>query len=180
MKDILGFEGRYSINETGDVFAHPKKVAVGRNGGVRDYGWHKLSATKPMKGLDYTRVYLAKDGKKFPRLTHRLVAETYIPNPDNLPVVNHLDGNPGNNHVSNLEWCTVRANSIHAYAFGLHKPSKLFGEANGQSKITAETVKAMRQCFVETGNTAEVARRFGLKAKHAYDICHGKRWAHII
>lgn len=52
---------------------------------------------------------------------HRMVAECYLPNPDNLPCVNHKDGNKQNNHKDNLEWCTTKENSEHAVASGLIK-----------------------------------------------------------
>ena len=62
-------------------------------------------------GNGYLRVGLSKDGKPKQFLVHRLVAEAFLPNPDNLPVVNHKDGNPSNNNVSNLEWCTQEYNT---------------------------------------------------------------------
>ena len=58
----------------------------------------------------YYLVCLYKDGKKYYKLVHRLVAEAFIPNPDNLPCVNHKDENTQNNHVDNLEWCTQKYN----------------------------------------------------------------------
>lgn len=71
---------------------------------------------------------------------HRAVAEAFIPNPDNLPVMNHLDGNKHNNDVSNLEWCTVEDNCRHAYATGLVKIDKEAfrrGRYKGLRKVAA-------------------------------------------
>ena len=62
-------------------------------------------------GPGYLRVNLSKDGKQYPLLIHRLVATTFIPNPDNLPVVHHIDGDPSNNCVANLKRCTTKENS---------------------------------------------------------------------
>lgn len=67
---------------------------------------------------DYLFVCLRKDGSNKNHLIHRLVAESFIPNPNNYPIVNHKDGDKTNNHVSNLEWCTQSYNLKHAIEIG--------------------------------------------------------------
>ena len=76
---------------------------------------------------------------------HRLVAELFIPNPDNKPQINHIDGNKTNNHYTNLEWCTNKENQIHAIKTGLVK-AKTDEEAN-QAKLTNKQVKEIRTLF---------------------------------
>ena len=74
-------------------------------------------------GGEYYRVNLINDdGKQVTKKIHRLVAEAYIPNTDNLPQVNHIDGNKLNNSVKNLEWCSPKTNSIHAMENNLRDP----------------------------------------------------------
>lgn len=87
----------YQINENGDIksFRNNKVITNKLNHG----GYHYV-------GLWY-------EGKLHSRLVHRLVAQTFIPNPDNKPQVNHVDSNKINNHVSNLEWCTQKENMKH-------------------------------------------------------------------
>ncbi len=68
---------------------------------------------------NYQRLTVGKRGEQSTQYIHRLVAECFIPNPDNKPCVNHIDGNKLNNDVSNLEWCTISENHIHAMATGL-------------------------------------------------------------
>lgn len=70
----------------------------------------------------YNRVCLRKNGTPKVVHLHRLVAAAYIPNPNNKPCINHIDGNPNNNHISNLEWCTHAENMQHAYNTGLNIP----------------------------------------------------------
>ena len=65
-------------------------------------------------GKGYLRTTLQKDGKQKQDYIHRIVAKNFIPNPENKPTVNHIDGNKDNNRVSNLEWATYRENNIHA------------------------------------------------------------------
>jgi hypothetical protein len=85
---------------------------VSNKGRVRNITTNKI--TEPnSKGYQYVRL-----GKK-QYLAHRLVATAFIPNPDNLPDVNHIDGNKANNNVTNLEWCTRKHNMRHAYNTGL-------------------------------------------------------------
>lgn len=75
---------------------------------------------RPFKnGKGYLRVDLCKNGKEKTFLVHRLVATAFIPNPDNKPQVNHIDGCKSNNYISNLEWCNSSENVSHSYRTGL-------------------------------------------------------------
>lgn len=112
MKDITGFEGLYAVTEDGDVWSHPKN---GREG-----LWLRPAVTS--KG--YLRVCLATtNGRRLNCRVHRLVALTFIPNPDSLPEVNHRNGIKAENRKSNLEWSTTAQNAQHAFATGLRNPN---------------------------------------------------------
>ena len=105
----------YWISDHGDVKALSKKVD---NGYVVRTTKEKMLKNSICK-LGYSKHHLYIDGRKEYK-THRLVALAYIPNPENKPCVNHLDGNKLNNNINNLEWCTRSENSRHAYDTGLH------------------------------------------------------------
>jgi len=117
MKDIKGYEGLYAITRDGRIWSYPKPCSS--INGI----WLKQSkiTTKRIIKKDYQAwtVLLYKDNKAKRFLSHRLVGLTYIPNPDNLPQINHKDGNPLNNRVSNLEWATQIQNMQHAQENGL-------------------------------------------------------------
>jgi hypothetical protein len=95
--DIIGFEGVYQINRLGVV-----KTISEKKGG-RYYGTIKKATVHPR---GYTEHKLYKDGKYHNRLLHRLLAEAFIPNPENKPTIDHIDRNPANNDLSNLRWAT--------------------------------------------------------------------------
>lgn len=96
---------------------------------------------------------------------HREVAKAFIPNPNNLPQINHIDGNKENNSVTNLEWCTDKENTIHAFKLGLSKPIK--GSKNVQSKITTEQVKWIREHYIPRDS------KFGCRAlARQFDMSH--------
>lgn len=92
-KVIKGFDD-YKVNNLGQVFS------IKRN-----------KTLKPYEKKGYYGVWLYKDNKRYFRLVHRLVASAFIPNPNNLPQINHKDENSKNNNVENLEWCTAKYNS---------------------------------------------------------------------
>ena len=103
----------------------------------------KEKILKPQIGEYYLHVDLYKDKKDHTKTIHSLVAKAFIPNPNNLPEVNHKDGNKYNNNVTNLEWSTFSDNTKHAYRMGLMKGMK--GEKSPQSKLTDIQVKEIRE-----------------------------------
>lgn len=119
-KDIKGYEGLYQISNFGRVksFKKRKPYIMRAHESLKHY----LDSPLTMNGIE----------KRY-RL-HRLVAQAFIPNPNNLPQVNHIDGNKHNNHVSNLEWCDNGYNQRHAFANGLNSRKKL-GESPKAKKI---------------------------------------------
>ena len=77
--------------------------------------------TQRLQNSGYPVVDIVINGKQKTRTVHRLVAEAFIPNPEKLQQVNHIDGNKQNNKVSNLEWCTASRNIQHSYDIGKRK-----------------------------------------------------------
>ena len=117
-------------------------------------------------GKGYLRVHIA--GRMY--FVHRLVAEKYVPNPDNKPQVNHKDGNKLNNNADNLEWVTNQENRNHAVEHGLH----LQGEACSWSKLTAKAVKFIRE-HTEY-DSKELAEMFGVSSSHIRQIRRNETW----
>ena len=103
-KDIKGYEELYQISNFGRIKSFYKKGKILKT----SYQYMKY-------GYIREKIDLSKNGKKKSLKVHRLVAEAFIPNPENKPQINHIDGNPLNNNVFNLEWCTNQENIIHSY-----------------------------------------------------------------
>lgn len=114
-KDII-------IEKNGVIYDYTGLYQVSNFGRVATLNYKRTGMKKILKSQPnkkgYMMVRLTKDMKYVTLYVHRIVATMFIPNPDNLPVVNHLDENPGNNHVSNLEWCTQKHNV--KYSDNLH------------------------------------------------------------
>ena len=110
---------------------------------------YNLKTKRYLKGhlenTGYISVNLNINNKKKNYALHRLVAQTFLENPDNLPIVNHKDGNKLNNDISNLEWCTYSENTKHAYENGLEK--KCLGEKHHAHKLTKENVIFIREHY---------------------------------
>ena len=105
LKPIAGYEGIYSIREDGMVRAHDR-IAI--NGSLQKAKWLKPSVS------DYLMIPLMNNGVRKNHLVHRLCAIAFVPNPNNLPEVNHLDKNKHNNNHTNFEWVTSKGNKEHS------------------------------------------------------------------
>jgi hypothetical protein len=113
-KDIQNYEGLYQASNYGNLSSYAR---LGTKGGI-------LKGGKDKDG--YLLIILYKDGKRETRKFHRLIAETFIPNPNNYPMVNHKNGIKYDNRLENLEWCTARENAAHYYS-STNKSSKYVG-----------------------------------------------------
>ena len=130
-KPIQEFNGEYEVSNLGRV--RSMKRYGGQVGRI-------MPQTKQHHG--YHAVMFWMNNKAYCRKVHRLVAEAFIPNPDNLPQINHKDGCKTNNVASNLEWCTYQANMQHAVRTGLTHPHRWTDE---ERKQISDKVKAYRQ-----------------------------------
>ena len=134
---------------------------------------------RPMKGhvdsCGYREVLLSENGKTNNARVHRLMAETFIPNPYNLRDVNHKDGNKLNNDISNLEWVSHSSNVKHAYDNGLEK--KVLGEDHHGSKLNDELVRYIRQT---NKSNYRLAKELGVDPSTIRDARNKKTWRHII
>lgn len=145
-KEIKGFEGKYQISNQGIV----------RN----QYG-HILTPYKTKHG--YMKLDLWQDSKRKKFYIHRLVAEAFIPNPDNLPQVNHMDGNKENNVVENLEWCTAEGNVKHSIDNCL------------RTSLKAVDMYSLNGEFIKTfPSVAMASRKTGAIQGHIIGCCNGR------
>ena len=118
------------IDETGGMY---EVSNFGRVRSLKGYGQMPIRImSQVMQRKGYYAVNFWIDGKVVCRKVHRLVIEAFKPNPDNLPCINHIDGNKLNNHIDNLEWCTYQHNMQHAVRTGLTHPHQWTDEERKQ------------------------------------------------
>jgi hypothetical protein len=156
MKAIKGYEGEYSITESGRVWSHERVVPF-KDGRSRRIKGRWLTPYDNGNGYQYI---VLKD-KKYS--IHRLVAETYLPNPKNHPVINHLNKDRADNHVSNLEWCTQQRNVEHSRA-------KHYRAVNPDGEVVDifNYVKFARDNGLDAGSFGKV-----LRGDKSHNTCKG-------
>lgn len=137
---------------------------------------------KPLKGhvqpTGYKRVTLVIDGKPTHKYVHRLVAEKYLPNPENKKTVNHKDGNKQNNHVDNLEWCTYKENINHAYdVLNVTNSSHNKGFDSIHSKFNPKQIREMMELRRYGMTYLGIAKKFGCSKSTVYAITNGQRYS---
>lgn len=146
LKDIEGYEGKYMISDQGQVWSN-----------------HKKGFLKPTQRAGYPYVVLTKNGKQTGFSIHRLVAQTFIPNPNNYPIVNHKDENKQNNNVDNLEWCDYSYNN--SYGNRIDKINQKISHKTYQYDLDGNLIavwpsqqEASRQLNISPGNINDVIK----------------------
>ena len=167
-KDILGYEGKYRVSTKGEVYSEISGKIL------------KQFYRGSRPDNKYLVINLCENNKQKTVGVHRLVAQAFIPNPNNLPCVNHIDGNKDNNCVENLEWCTYSENNYHAFRTGLKKiPS---GTRNKNSKLTYDEVVEIKKSLIlghpEFG-TRPLAKKYGVDHKVIMDIYHNRKYQEV-
>lgn len=146
-KDIEGYEGLYKVSSFGRI----KSL----------YGGEERIMKQANHGHGYLMCALTKNGKLKSFTVHRLVAKAFIPNPSNLPQVNHIDENKENNRVDNLEWCDGKYN----YFYGNHVAQ--FCKKIAQYDLDGNFIQSFQ-------SAKEVERTLGFAQQNISSCCRGK------
>ena len=149
-KDVVGFEGKYQVSNKGNV---------------RTFQRDRCMPLKKKNTLGYMTVMLWDNKVRKDAKVHRLVAEAFIPNPDNLPIINHKDENPSNNCVENLEWCTQQYNIT--YGTAMQKRIK----SNPRVKPVV-MLNTNEEFEMEFESSAEAARYIGGNGSNVWAVCN--------
>ena len=172
-KPIKGFEGLYEISDKGEVICLEKTLPV-----IKSNYFKKETKTfgyKDKKG--YLNYDFRRRGGKVVKV-HRLVAEAFIPNPNNLPQINHKNGIKTDNRVENLEWCDNSYNQLHAFKNGLQKGDFL----HHNSKLKYEEVIYIKENYKKgvKGHGARIlAKKFNITPASVFEIINGKSYKNI-
>lgn len=154
-KNIENYKDIYSVSTNGDIYSH---------------SWKRIMVGKINKN-GYRQIILCSNNKRKTKLVHRIVAETFIENPNNYPCVNHINGDKQDNRVENLEWCNYSHNTKEAYRLGLEKIYK--GSDNKRSiKINQYDLNGN---LINTFNgIKEAGRILNICPGHISKCCKGK------
>lgn len=168
-KDIEGFEGYYQVSNLGNV----KSL----NRILKDNGGFFIKAGNYKRFEEqtgYKRVALSKNDQNKKFMVHRLVAQAFIPNPENKPFIDHIDGNRANNKVDNLRWSTSKEN-INNPITVLRRSESL----KGHNDIRKQCAKKCRIKCIETNviyeSMKECERITGIRQCHISEVCKGHR-----
>ena len=164
-RDIPGFEGRFSVSNLGRVKSNAR--IVNNHTGTIHKPERILSQRYSKKGYMVIDLVDATGKKKY-RQVHRLVAIAFIPNPENKPQINHIDGVKDNNTVTNLEWCTNSENQKHAYRLGLNYVT---GRAGKPKKPVYQIDIETNEIINEYPSIADAARAVKCKTSSLIGAC---------
>lgn len=173
--DIDGFEGLYQVSNLGRVRSLDRGMYVSQRR-YKEPRWTNRKGkilNTYLDGKGYPMVRLCKNGKASTINIHRLVCIAFIPNPDSKPAVNHIDSNPLNNQVTNLEWCTIQENNAHAVRSGRLNYQSI------SAKLSPEKVSAIKSLLKKGIHPKTIALQFSVSRTTIIGIRDGKTWINI-
>jgi len=166
-RPITGYEGQYEVSDTGRI------KSLKRKGKGTPHTQDLIRKTNYLpKGQEL--VSLSKNGKVKTLLVHRLVAKAFLPNPNNYPQINHLDGNRKNNNLDNIEWCNQAQNQKHAWDTGL-----ILRENHNTTKLDENKVREIRISFPSKTMLA-LSREYDVNISTISRIIHRQMWWNVL
>lgn len=165
-KDIEGYEGYYQVSNLGRVKSLDRKVTDNKCERI----FKGIILRQDIVGSGYLSVMLSKDNKQKRFLVHRLVSETFIPNPCNLPEINHKSEVKTENYVENLEWCDHSYNNTY-----LNKVER--GQKKRKKPVIQISVDGIELCY--WFSSADCMKETGFKATGIIKCCKGKSKTHM-
>jgi len=129
-----------------------------------------MSQWKDLNG--YPKISLMIDGDLKKMFVHKLLALAFIPNPENKPQINHINGIKDDNRLENLEWCTASENIDHSYRMGFRSAK---GERNGFAKLTAKQVSEIRSLEGQMMQK-DIAKMYNISPQNINGILRGRQW----
>ena len=192
-KPVVGYEGYYEVDQFGRVFGLDRVVTVVDGNRTYEKPLSGKQMKQSMHDKGYKTVSLTKGGKTKIMFVHRIVAEAFLPNPDNLPMVNHKDEDKTNNFLENLEWCTAKYNAN--YGTGIERHARKLRGRESEKRIAvvgytldgkyeewfpsiAEAAKAVNGGTSAISKVCKGERKiaYGYKWKYTDDFCsYGER-----
>lgn len=167
--NIAGAEGRYQVSHLGNVKSTTNVNSIGKV--MQDHP-KIIKQHKNTKGYLYVNMVI--NGISCMKPIHRLIAETFLPNPLKLNCVNHINCNKLDNRICNLEWCTLEYNTSHAHKNG--KFPNPTGIKNGGAKITEEIALFI---FNSKKSAKDLAKELNINRSRVYDVRSGQLWSHV-
>lgn len=173
---VKGFECFYEVSNLGRVKSLDREIVYCN--GRKDKFKGKIKKFSK-NNFGYLHVTLFKNSKSLTTLVHRLVAKHFIPNPENKPQINHIDNNPANNNVSNLEWVTQQENRNHCVNQSRQKGASK-GSKHHFAILSEKDVLAIRKEYKETKiSQIKLSNKYNVSDGCIYAIVHRKSWNHI-
>lgn len=170
--DIVGFEGYYQISNLGNVKSLKRTII---NGGKPTNIRERILKQKTNHG--YKKVCLNKLGIDKQYFIHRLIATAFIPNPENKPCVNHINGIGLDNKIENLEWCTHLENMQHAFKTGLTNNS---GENQTNSILKEHQIKEIKDLLKAGLSQYKIGKMYNVSRGAILGIHLKKTWKHLL
>lgn len=185
--DVVGYENIYQISNYGRVRSIDRYIEQSHSDGYiyKRFIKGKLLSLNRTNGNGYHVVQLSNGYNNKPKgneYIHILVAKHFIPNPENKPTVNHIDGNKSNNKIDNLEWATQLEQMKHAYRLGLNIPPtpNLKGSELHNAKLNEKQAMEIYTLAHSNNYTQkQIAKRYGVSRRTVGGIKNKKSWKHI-
>jgi len=171
-RPVVGYEGKYEVSNLGRVRSLDRLVP--RQGFAGPFRMRGRMLKPYLNQLGYPMVQITRG---IPTFVHLLVLEAFVAPRKSGLVCNHLDANPRNNRVENLEWTTQTGNMQHAARLGLIRIYR--GQENSNAKVTEEQVRTIRRLSKEGHSQRALAASFGIGRATVRSIIDRKNWKHV-